>query len=265
VAQWLDRTIQLKRVREYAEMAIRAATYSVNFAHLSAQAALCQVSMALKHGVLYLDDGWQTLVDGLMDRARQLGVEVVCRARASHADEIVADGIILAVDPSTVEQMTGVALPARRPAYVACLDLCLSALPAGAPTVAFALDQPLYYSVHSAVARLAPQGKAVVHVAKYLSEAESDSEALRRELEEFADLLMPQWKSRVEHVHFLPRLLVTAAIPEIAGRANELLPWHEPIATTGDWVGSEGMLGDAAVASALKAAQIIRKARKVVA
>jgi phytoene dehydrogenase-like protein len=262
VAQWLDRTTGLKRVREYVEMAIRVATYSVDFAHLSAQAALRQVSMALKQGVLYLDGGWQTLVDGLTSRARQLGVEIVSGSRASHVEEIIGDGIILAVDPGSVEQLTGVTLPARRPAHVGCLDLCLNAQPAGAPTVAFALDQPFYYSVHSAVARLAPRGKAVVHVAKYLSESDHDTEALRRELEEFAGLVMPGWESRVEHVRFLPKLMVTAAIPDIAGRANELLPSHDRVAVAGDWVGSDGMLADAAVASAMKAAQIIRNSRR---
>ena len=39
-------------VREYADMLIRVSNYSVDFCHLSARAALRQVSLALRKGVL---------------------------------------------------------------------------------------------------------------------------------------------------------------------------------------------------------------------
>jgi protoporphyrinogen oxidase len=46
-------------------------------------------------------------------------------------------------------------------------------------------------AVHSAVARLAPPGEGVVHVMKYLQEASSEPKSLRRELEDYADLVIP--------------------------------------------------------------------------
>jgi hypothetical protein len=58
------------RVRDLAARVVRIATYAVNMQYLSAEAALRQISMALKDNVLYLDRGWQTVVDGLAMRAR---------------------------------------------------------------------------------------------------------------------------------------------------------------------------------------------------
>jgi glycine/D-amino acid oxidase-like deaminating enzyme len=221
VSQWMNRKVHLERVREYAEMLIRVSNYSVDFCHLSARAALRQVSLALRKGILYLDGGWQTLVDGLVGRARSLGVEFVYGKRLTRLDEFRAEGMVLAVAPEVVEQITGIRLPTRRASYVACLDICLSTWDVGAPTVAFALDRPLYYSVHSAVARLASEGGAVIHIAKYLRDEERDHVALRSELEEYADQLMPRWRNYADYVQFLPRLQVSVAIPGTSGRASE--------------------------------------------
>lgn len=265
VAHWLDRRIRSARVRNYVATVVRVATYCGDFEHLSARAALEQVSMALNQGVLYLDGGWQTLVDGLAARARSLGVEIYCEERVTRLGDIRADGFVLAVHPEMVEALTGTTLPARRAAYVASLDLCLSRMPDGAPTVAFALDRPLYFSAHSAVARLAQNNGATIHVLKYLREEKDDPRVLRTELEEYADLVMPGWRPIVEHVRFLPSLRVTAAIPCVQGRATVSLPGMERVSIAGDWVGARGMLADAAVASALEAAKIIQQQEEVAA
>jgi hypothetical protein len=50
-----------------------------------------------------------------------------------------------------------------------CLDVVLSSLPDKDTLFAVGVDRPLYYSVHSAYAKLAPpEGGALIHVAKYL-------------------------------------------------------------------------------------------------
>ena len=54
----------------------RVGTYSNAFDHLSADAAITQLQMVADHGVLYLDGGWQRLVDGLRAAAIGRGVEV---------------------------------------------------------------------------------------------------------------------------------------------------------------------------------------------
>ena len=54
------------------------------------------------------------------------------------------------------------------PVDVACLDLALTRLPRTETHFALDIDEPLYFSVHSTVADLAPAGAATVHAAKYL-------------------------------------------------------------------------------------------------
>jgi len=171
-----------------------------------------------------------------------------------------ADGIVLAVPPAAVERITSCRLPTLYPVRLACLDLGLRKLPEGAARVALGVDQPLYLSLHSAAARLAPPGAALVHVAKYLA-GETDAASDRRELEQFVDLAIPGWREQLDLVRFLPQMTVTNAIFSPQGRpaVDELgIPG---VALAGDWVGPEGMLADAAVASALRAAGMVQRQR----
>jgi phytoene dehydrogenase-like protein len=115
------------------------------------------------------------------------------------------------------------------------------------------VDQPLYFSVHSKAARLAPEGAAVVHLAKYLTPGEEDAAADRAELEQFADLGIPGWRDRADVVRFLPNLTVTHALPSPKGRPGVGALNLEGVTIAGDWVGGEEMLAGAAVASALQA------------
>jgi phytoene dehydrogenase-like protein len=157
MAEWVDRHLQTERVRQFAEMAIRISTYAVDLEALSAAAALAQIGLALKHNVLYLDGGWQTLVDGLAERAKTKGVVIGCAKPVEKLGEIRADGVVLAVGSQAVERLTGVRVPGkRRAARLATLDLCLDRVPD--TVVAFAVDRPIYWSTHSAYARLAPNG-----------------------------------------------------------------------------------------------------------
>jgi len=146
------------------------------------------------------------------------------------------------------------------PVRLACLDLGLRKLPEGAARVALGVDQPLYLSLHSAAARLARPGAALVHVAKYLPGG-TDAASDRRELEQFVDLAIPGWREQLELVRFLPQMTVANAIFSPQGRpaVDELgIPG---VALAGDWVGPEGMLADAAVASALRAAGMVQRQR----
>jgi phytoene dehydrogenase-like protein len=241
-------------------MLARVSTFTADHSRLSARAALDQYRRAAVHGVLYLDEGWQTLVAGLEQRARGLGVEIRLGETVESLDARQADGIILAVPPAAVERITGCRLPTMYPVRLACLDLGLRKLPAGAARVALGVDQPLYLSLHSAAARLAPPGAALVHVAKYLAGA-TDAASDRQELEQFVDLAIPGWREQVELVRFLPQMTVTNAVFSPQGRpaVDELgIPG---VALAGDWVGPEGMLADAAVASALRAAGMVQRQR----
>src|SRR5262245_53152087 len=62
--------------RALAASLVRLATYSDDLGELSAEVGLAQLQQALSRGVMYLDGGWQSLVDALAGAAREAGVEV---------------------------------------------------------------------------------------------------------------------------------------------------------------------------------------------
>jgi phytoene dehydrogenase-like protein len=255
---WIDDHARSPKVRGLASALTRLTTFVADHDHLSAPAALQQIALAVAKNVAFLDHGWQTLIDGLAARARSLGVEIRCGTQVDALPD--AHGIILAVPPATVEKLTGVSFPNLRPVRVACLDLGLSSLPENAANFGLGVDRPLYFSVHSAAARLAPEGSALIHVAKYLT-ADSDPAADRAELEEFADLLAPGWRDRVCVSRFLPNMTVSYAMATPEGRPDIDALNKEGVAIAGDWVGPENMLTDAVVSSALRAAGMVQKSK----
>jgi phytoene dehydrogenase-like protein len=250
--EWIEDHARSPKVRGLAAALTRLTTFTADHDHLSATAALQQLALAVANNVAFLDHGWQTLVDGLAARARSLGVEIRCNAQVNSLAFLDADGIVLAVPPATVEKFTGINFQNLRPVRVATLDLGLSALPETAANFGLGIDQPLYYSVHSAAAKLAPEGAALIQLAKYLA-SESDPTADRKELEQFADLLAPGWRDRVVVSRFLPSMTVSHSMATNDGRPDVDALNKEGLAICGDWVGPENMLTDAVVASALRA------------
>ncbi|MCU1349378.1 MAG: putative dehydrogenase [Acidobacteria bacterium] len=308
--EWLDANVSNERLREYVEALMRLATYSADTDRQSAAAALAQVRLAMR-GVLYIDEGWQKLVDALHSHAVAAGVNFVTSMRIVRVEhdgavqgvelggleledrndtqslalpDLAGDGasgtripagtVILAVDPGTASELTGgaVGVDGARAVIAACLDVGLSKLPASKPLFALGIDQPLYYSVHSAYAQLTPRNGALIHLARYRKEpatvtAELDPDgAVRRratvsedeqQLESLLDDLQPGWRDLLVHRRFLPSMTVTNALSE-PGRPRPTV--QTPIRglyLAGDWVGSEGQLSDAALASARAAAKAI--------
>jgi glycine/D-amino acid oxidase-like deaminating enzyme len=260
--EWITEEARSERVRDLAATVTRISTYTTDLERLSAKAALRQIAMALKHNVLYIDGGWQTLVNGLAQRAVSLGVEIRWDHPVNNLGEVQTDGVVLATGPGSIEKLTGISLPKLRPLRMATLDLGLEGLPSDAARAAFALDRPLYFSMHSASARLAPQGRAMIHIAKYLGDNEPDATNVRQEIEEFATLVLPEWQGATRVVRYLPNMTVTPAMASGEGRPDVDILGLDGVAVAGDWIGEEGMLADAAVASALKAADLVQQ-RKV--
>ncbi len=289
VRQWLHRAVNHPDVQRLLAALFRVATYANDPERQSAGAALAQLQRALADNVYYLDGGWQTLVDGLRQAAENAGVKIVTGARvvAVEHDRAVrqvrlADGktyeassVIIAASPQVAcalvengdETMLRQWADAAIPVHAACLDLALKLLPQPRARFALGIDRPLYFSVHSAVAHLGPEGGAVIHAAKYLgSDAEPDPKADEQELEALVDLLQPGWRDEVVVHRFLPRMtvshaLVTAAQGGTAGRPGPEVPGIQGLYVVGDWAGPEGMLADASLASAKRAAEIIAGGR----
>jgi phytoene dehydrogenase-like protein len=283
---WLEENVSDPVLHQLLGSLVRTATYVNAPSLLSAGAAFEQFQLALRGNVRYLDGGWQSIVASLEARAAALGVRIergapvtairlgnqrveAVEVRDGH---VPASNVVLAVPPNVVrELLPGVPLAAGRdmvPARAACLDVALSSLPRPAARFAIGVDRPLYYSVHSAAAALAPAGGAVIHAAKYLDAAETHDPARdEAELEAALDALQPQWRSRVVVRRFLPSMTVIHDIPSVAargveGRAPVRVDKAPGVYLAGDWVGQEGQLASCSVLSAARAAaQIEQDAR----
>jgi phytoene dehydrogenase-like protein len=281
--QWLRETAGTGPLAAVLRTLIRVSTYSDDPDRMSAGAALGQLKLALAGNVWYLDGGWQTLVDGLRDRALEHGARICTRTAVKdvQSDEsgvsvrftdgqiLTSRAAVLAVSPtvacelldlpaeSSLTRWSAVCIPIR----AACLDIALERLPRPEYRLAFGVDRPLYLSVHSAAAKLAPDGVAVLHAMKNLGDdRETSSEDVERELEALMDWLQPGWRTLVIERRFLPVMTVAPSLPRaedrgLRGRPGVALAERPNVFLAGDWVGPEGMLADASAASAEESAR----------
>ncbi|OMF05791.1 hypothetical protein BK127_32270 [Paenibacillus sp. FSL H7-0331] len=283
--KYLETRLPSPRVRNAVLALVRTSTYCSAPDLLSAGAAIAQ----LQNGqVLYVDGGWRTLVDALKEQALAAGVTIQCGCSArtiagSEPEMIVSlkDGTILKTHYvlSTLGPKESLALldPALQPEEAAmferlvpiraaCLDLVMAEMPKPKTTFAMGADYPWYFSNHSAIAKFSDNPKQmVVHVMKYLRPgADSNAKQDEQELEQFLDLIQPGWRLHVIQRRFLPHLLVSHAVVAAAsggysGRPGPVVKGRKGLFVAGDWVGAEGMLLGASLASAKSAAQCILK------
>lgn len=283
ISQWLAENVRSEEVANLIRGLFRLSTYAHDSDRASFGSALEQFQLGLKTGVLYLDGGWQTLTDGLRSRAEEHGatIHAPCRVKsvAQHAagfrvqiddgDAIDAQAVVLAVRPAVAAALAPAseALSAWSqqaiPVRAACLDLGLERLPDPKRPFVLGLDEPLYLSVHTRSARLAPEGGATIHVARYLgSEPPADAAATERELEELMDLAQPGWRDALRERRYLPNMVVSNWLPAAAsggnaGRPGPEVPDVHGLYVAGDWVGPTGMLADTALASGKAAAEAL--------
>ena len=110
--EWIDAAVTAPR-RSHAARRCSAgvATYCGDLGALDARAGVAQVVQAMTHGVVYLDDGWQQLVDGMQRRGPCSGRDPRTRAPRSTrsigaptgspcaraSGDLDADAVVLAV------------------------------------------------------------------------------------------------------------------------------------------------------------------------
>jgi phytoene dehydrogenase-like protein len=284
LASWLDAHMTNPQARSVVEMLVRVTSFTHDTARQSAGAAIEQLQLALAGNVLYLDGGWQTIVDGLRGAAACAGVRVRLGTSAAHLERDnnqaiavrLADGtvipsaaVVIAASPAEVDRIIGVNRFERAvsPVRVATLDVALRRLPDPRTLAAFGVDEPLYFSVHSAAARLAPAGGALMHASMYLEPGHDAHRNVEHRLEALLDDLQPGWRHEVVAKHYLPGLIVTHA--ELVAGAADARPTPRVggcsnVFVAGDWVGSCGQLSDAAAASAEDAAALAVAAARTI-
>jgi phytoene dehydrogenase-like protein len=275
---WLERQIAANDLRRLMTSIIRLATYCGDLEQLSAGAVVEHLRMVFAGGVLYLDGGWAQLVDALVERAQAAGVElrfgapVEAIARADTARWAVqVDGgvipctdVVIAGSPRVADRLLGPVLgqtsfaAATRPSTAAVLDLGLRGEWPG-PRFALALDEPIYQSVHSDAAAVAPAGHTLLSLVWYRRPDEQlSAEQLRERLEAHVRRWMPNFEQAVVAEQFLPNITVAHDVPQ-ASRGGTRAPTRagEGLHLVGDWVGDRGLLLDASMASATRACKAI--------
>ena len=241
----------------------RVATYACDLELIAADGAIAQLQLALE-GVLYLDGGWQSLVDGLVGAATSAGVSMLEGERAV-AVEGRADGTFEVRTPTRMLQAASVVVASGSPtaargllpqappwqlgapATAACLDLALDRVPS--TRVAYGLDEALYLSTHGPAAHLAPPGAAVVHVMRYGARSSPEDRAqlwalARRCGIDERDVVVQRFLHEMTVCHALPR-----PGSGLLGRPAIDATGTEGVFLAGDWVGATGLLADASLAS----------------
>ena len=274
MAEWIA-DLPDERARQVAAGFARLTSYCADLEHADAGAIIEQIRRGAK-GVLYLHDGWGSLVDGLRAAALERGVDIRVDQKAT---AVVAAGehwtvhtptmsltatavVIAAGGPSHAAGILGGAAPrldewaaTTRPVTAACLDVALFRLPNDRHRSIIGLDEPTYCIVHSRTARLAPDGGALIHVLRYGDDI-TDADELRASLESQLDRAQPGWRDVLVEARFSRRLIVAHDVPRISGGATrpEIDPGDVPgVFVAGDWITTNGLLADAAVDSGARA------------
>jgi phytoene dehydrogenase-like protein len=281
--EWVDSVTDDPAGRSFLASIVRTATYSADLSALDAGAATAQLRAAA-HGVLYVHHGWASLVESLADVVRAGGGEIRTRSAVvavEHDDAVhgvrLADGRTLDTDAAVVALQdprhaaglldgeaaarVGAIADAASPVRMAHLDVALRPLPAPRFPNVFGLDEPVYVTVPSSVADVAPDGGAVLHVARYLRPHEEDGDH-RPNLEAVLDIAQPDWQDHVVDARYVPRSMVCgdhvrAVTRGLAGRAPGDIAGVCGLALAGDWVGRQGMLADASILSGAAAATMV--------
>ena len=257
---WLD-GLGLRLDAEAVALALlRIGTYCPDVDHFGADAALAQLQIAVSGGVLYLDGGWSQLT-GLL--AQNIDVRTSTPARVLEptagqievgTDEgpVVARQVVLAVGPPAAARALLPEPPdwgdLGGPVTAACLDLGVRRVPS--PGYVLGIDAPLYATTQGPPARQAPAGQAVVGVLRYgARSAELDRPDLdaHRRLCGVAD-------EDIVFERFLASMTVAGTMPRaeaggMPGRPTVGDTGTPGIHLAGDWVGPDGLLADASLAS----------------
>ncbi|MDQ2754574.1 MAG: FAD-dependent oxidoreductase [Actinomycetota bacterium] len=266
VDQWIaDHNIR-PDVEAIFRALIRLSTFMVDTSEFSADAAIRQLQLGARPGVLYLHGGWTQLIEGL---SRQVQVESGCKIMALEPNGkyvvvrtgetvlrarqvIVASGGPISTRALLPEDPCWPGL--GRPLTAACLDLGLTRVPS--PGYVLSIDEPLVGVVQSPPGRQAPEGQAVVQAIKYgATVAKADRLSLERHVARLGVEADDIGTSR-----FLARMVVAGSTPRatdggLSGRPRVTDSGQRGVYIAGDWIGPEGLLVDASIASGHEAAR----------
>jgi phytoene dehydrogenase-like protein len=220
-------------------------------------------------GVLYVDGGWQTIINQLHNKAVISGVQVQLRTAVkqiskngkdfrvilSNDEEILSNYVISTTGPQELTTMltesTVIPKYSFTPVKGATLDVALTNLPNPKKLFALGLNDPYYFSVHSKDAMFSKDSKGIVlHVFKYHHpDDEIDGNKVKIELEQFLERIQPGWQDYLIASRYLPNITVNQRLPQI-GDEQKLLRSKTDISglyIAGDWASPDYILSEGAV------------------
>jgi phytoene dehydrogenase-like protein len=286
VQGWLDHNVRRPQLRRLMTALARTFVYSTALDIVSADLFVEKLQRALRHPVHYVHGGWGTLVDGLRAVAERAGACMVSDAQVEgieigdgHARSVrLRDGsvvrasaVVVATSPRDAAKLVdGGEHPAMRqivdgliPARIACLDVALSRLPVPDRPIVQDLDGPRFMSAQSVYSRVAPEGAALIISFKQLDPRHpGDPREDERDLEDLLDAAQPGWRAALVKRQYLPRIEAVGTLPTareggFSGRPGPRVTGLDNLYLAGDWVGPEGFLIDASMASARRAAELV--------
>ena len=286
VQEWLDRKVRRPQLRRLMTALARTFVYSTALDLVSAELFVEKFQRSLRYPVHYVDGGWRTLVDELRAAAERTGARIVSDAHVEgvelgdgHARGVrLRDGslvqtsaVVVATGPRDAAKLVEAGEhPAMRrivdgltPARIACLDVALERLPVPDCPVVQDLDGPRFMSAQSVYSRVAPEGSALIIAFKQLDPRyPGDPREDERDLEDLLEAAQPGWRGVLVRRQYLPRIEAVGTLPTareggFAGRPGPRVPGLDNLYLAGDWVGPEGFLLDASMASAQRAAQLM--------
>jgi phytoene dehydrogenase-like protein len=286
VQGWLDHNIRRPQLRRLMTALARTFVYSTALDLISAELFVEKLQRALTHPVHYVDGGWRTLVDGLRAVAERAGARIVSNVQVEsveisngharsvrlHDGSVVrASAVVVATSPRDAAKLVdggenpamGQIVEGLIPARIACLDVALNRLPVPGRPIVQDLDGPRFMSAQSVYSRVAPEGAALIISFKQLDPRyPGDPREDERDLEELLDAAQPGWRGALVKRQYLPRIEAVGALPTareggFAGRPGSRVMGLHNIYMAADWVGPEGFLVDASMASARRAAELV--------
>lgn len=278
--QWMDDQGTRPDLRTLLTALGRLVTYGARPGDMPASAVLGQ--FALGGGVAYLHGGWQSIVDGLTDRARSAGVELLDHhtttavARVDDRWEVatsqgtcVGGSVVLAAggpqvavnllgdDPADWVESAGPALRAS------CLDVGGTR---GDLDFLQGADTPMYLSQHAPTSHTAPEGQWLYSIMRYLAPDDpSSADENRAALERHAAIAgLPTGDERSLE-RFLAGCTVTWGSPQVGvARPTGAELADVGLFAAGDWIGKP-LLADASLVSGATAGAAAAKRAMVIA
>ncbi|MCP2336945.1 NAD(P)-binding protein [Actinomadura rupiterrae] len=248
--RWDERT-----ARQMASM-IGVATYDADTGRLSAAFVwdlFQRVYGPRMPGVRWVKGGWQTVLDRMVQRARELGVRI---ETSSRVDALPEDGpVIVATQLASAARLLGEDNLSWTSGHCALLDIAVRA-DAKDRNLVFDLDEGAFHESYTMQDdSVAPRGESLYQLQMPVRRNEKHAETHRR-LRAFADQVLPGWGDRVtfERTAIAKGRMGALDLPGQTWRDRPAIDRGNGVYLVGDMVAAPGMRGEITINSAITAA-----------